>query len=285
MNEEIEYAEMLEIPVSTVNVVQKKRRVRGKGLKEKLIARINGEAEEEKIAPTAALDAARAAAAESAEEGEESGGTESDYAFRDEGVETVRLSGTAGKKRGFFAAEEYPAAKRSKILLTAEFALACLLCGGIFLTNVFMPNSAINTFFRSLMPEESAAADERNYTDFDLGSVVGEFSDAELELSPAGVLSFTAECCVYPAADGTVGSVTANADGTYDVRVDYSENFYGVFGGLNYVGCEEGAEVYANVPLGVSSGESAVQITMYADGQLLNCFEVGADNDLTWTEA
>ena len=75
MNEEIEYAEMLEIPVSTVNVVQKKRRVRGKGLKEKLIARINGEAEEEKIAPTAALDAARAAAAESAEEGEESGGT------------------------------------------------------------------------------------------------------------------------------------------------------------------------------------------------------------------
>ena len=82
-----------------------------------------------------------------------------------------------------------------------------------------------------------------------------------------------------------MGSVTANADGTYDVRVDYSENFYGVFGGLNYVGCEEGAEVYANVPLGVSSGESAVQITMYADGQLLNCFEVGADNDLTWTEA
>ena len=159
------------------------------------------------------------------------------------------------------------------------------MCGGIFLTNVFMPNSAINTFFRSLMPEESAAADERNYTDFDLGSVVGEFSDAELELSPTGVLSFTAECCVYPAADGTVGSVTANADGTYDVRVDYSENFYGVFGGLNYVGCEEGAEVYANVPLGVSSGESAVQITMYADGQLLNCFEVGADNDLTWTEA
>ena len=31
MNEEIEYAEMLEIPVSTVNVVKKKnRRVRGK---------------------------------------------------------------------------------------------------------------------------------------------------------------------------------------------------------------------------------------------------------------
>ena len=45
MNEEIEYAEMLEIPVSTVNVVKKKnRRVRGKNapnLKERLISRVN----------------------------------------------------------------------------------------------------------------------------------------------------------------------------------------------------------------------------------------------------
>lgn len=45
MNEEIECAEMLEIPVSTVNVVKKKnRRVRGKNapnLKERLISRVN----------------------------------------------------------------------------------------------------------------------------------------------------------------------------------------------------------------------------------------------------
>ena len=285
MNEEIEYAEMLEIPVSTVNVVQKKRRARGKGgsLKEKLIARINGEGDlrEERIAENAAIDAARDSAAE-AEDGI------NDYAYRTDGVETVRLGG-AEKKRRLFAEEEEdkmsaPGGRRVGILLTAEFAVACLLCGGIFLTNVFVPQSAINTFFRSLMPTESAAADERIYSDFELGSVVSELSDAELDLSPAGVLSFTDECCVYPAVNGTVGEVTENADGTFDLRIDYSESFCGVFGGLDYVYYQAGDKVYANVPVGYSNGESAVQVTMYADGELLNCYTVSADNELSWTE-
>ena len=55
MNEEIEYAEMLEIPVSTVNVVKKKnRRVRGKNqpnLKERLISRVNNRVGNASYAP------------------------------------------------------------------------------------------------------------------------------------------------------------------------------------------------------------------------------------------
>ena len=44
MNEEIEYAEMLEIPVSTVNVVQKrskKNRKKAERLQESLIDKVN----------------------------------------------------------------------------------------------------------------------------------------------------------------------------------------------------------------------------------------------------
>ena len=103
------------------------------------------------------------------------------YAYADGGerLETVLLSDeegkTAKKRRGrfFFGRkdESVPldeeeggyddggtgviktkAERRSGIFLTVEFALACALCGTIFLTNVFMPTSAINTFFRSLMP-------------------------------------------------------------------------------------------------------------------------------------
>ena len=46
MNEEIEYAEMLEIPVSTVSVTEKRRKFRkNKGdLKEKLISKVNDKA-------------------------------------------------------------------------------------------------------------------------------------------------------------------------------------------------------------------------------------------------
>ena len=178
--------------------------------------------------------------------------------------------------------ETAPASRRAGILLTAEFALACLLCGGIFLTNVFMPSSAINTFFRSLMPRETATADNLVYSDLELGSVVSELSDAELSISPAGVLSFTDECCVYPVADGKVAEVTENADGTYNVRVDYTDSFYGMLSGLDYVYYEAGDKVYGNVPVGYSNGESAVQVTMYSEDVLLNCYTVDSENCLSW---
>ena len=47
MNEEIEYAQMLEIPVSTVNVVKKRGRKPKKStaLKEKVISKVNDAAE------------------------------------------------------------------------------------------------------------------------------------------------------------------------------------------------------------------------------------------------
>lgn len=69
MNEEIEYAEMLEIPVSTVNVVKKKnRRVRGKNqpnLKERLISRVNNRVGNASYAPEdAAIESAPASALE-----------------------------------------------------------------------------------------------------------------------------------------------------------------------------------------------------------------------------
>ena len=49
MNEEMEYAEMLEIPVSTVNVVRKKsKRKQSKGLQESLISQVNEKIERDK---------------------------------------------------------------------------------------------------------------------------------------------------------------------------------------------------------------------------------------------
>lgn len=332
MNEEIEYAEMLEIPVSTVNVVRKKsRRVRGKNqpnLKERLISRVNdrvgkGTDETPEAAPAsasameqsplyaAAENAAIEDAADRAAQAEPNFG-EFAYAEGGERLDTVLLSDTDGKterkkrKRLFAAAKrgEYvgydaengefseegmgmsltktKAERRSGIFLTVEFALACALCATIFLTNVFLPTSAINTFFRGLMPAAAEKADTRTYSDFTLTSVVSENSDAEITVSPTGVLSFTDECCVYPAVDGKVAAVTKNADGTYDVRISHTDSFYGVIGGLDYVYYAEGDKVYSNVPVGFSKGETAVSVTMYSEGELLNCYTVDSENCLTW---
>ena len=167
-------------------------------------------------------------------------------------------------------------------VLNAEFILSCALCGAIFLTNVFMPGSAINTFFRAITSTTPVATDTRTYADFTLAPVVSELSNAELSLSASGILSFVDECCVYPSADGTVAEVRKTEDGFYSLKLQYSDSFTGVIHGLNQVYYDVGDTVKKNVPVGYSEGEGEVQVTMYSNGELLNCFTLTEENCLAW---
>ena len=322
MNEEIEYAEMLEIPVSTVNVVKKKRGRKRKAeplernvapalananLKESVIAQVNGKMEQDPIVENPSSEhEITAEAALFAESANSAGNLE--FGEIPERIDTVRLYSAREKalrKEIALSAEDYAfesdnlendgsryepkmetkAEKRVRLVLGAEFALACALCGAIFLTNVFMPGSAVNTFFRALDGNaQTNKTDTRVYTDFTLSGVVNDFSDTELNLSPTGILSFTDECHVYPAANGTVSAVTKNEDGTYTLKIAHSDTFTGVIDGLDQVYYQEGDAVKTNVPVGYSYGEAEVQVTMYSDGALLNCFELTEENCLAWIE-
>ena len=314
MNEEIEYAEMLEIPVSTVNVVRKKRNRARKmespkqkaplfsqtaDLKESVIAQVN-----DKLTPENNPSEQIIADAVLFAEGVNSRGN-IDFDIPDR-IDTVRLYSASEKKsrvkKTFSQSQSYDFSnedfeneagryetnyeqepkKRIRTLLGAEFASCCALCGAIFLTNVFMPGSAINTFFRSLEGKNVPSPDSRTYSDFTLSPVVSELSDAELVLSPTGILSFTDKCHVYPTANGKVSAVTQNADGTYTLKISHSDSFTGIIGGLDSVYYQVGDEVKANVPVGFSSGEAEVQVTLYSDGELLNCFELTEENCLAW---
>ena len=180
--------------------------------------------------------------------------------------------------------QETRSQKALRLTLGIEFAAVCALCGAIFLTNVFVPNSAVNTFFRAVTEPTVQQSDAREYSDFTLSPVVSELSDAELSLSAAGVLSFTDECCVYPAVDGEVSEVTRNEDGTYTLKIGHSDSFSGVISGLNQVYYAVGDEVKCNVPVGYTHGETPVQVTMYSGGVLLNCFQLTEENCLAWVE-
>ena len=322
MNEEIEYAEMLEIPVSTVNVVKKKRGRKRKAeplernvapapananLKESVIAQVNGKMEQDPIVENPSSEHEITAEAALFAESANSGGN-LDFGEIPERIDTVRLYSAREKalrKEIALSAEDYAfesdnlendgsryepkmetkAEKRVRLVLGAEFALACALCGAIFLTNVFMPGSAVNTFFRALDGSaQTNKTDTRVYTDFTLSGVVNDFSDTELNLSPTGILSFTDECHVYPAANGTVSAVTKNEDGTYTLKIAHSDTFTGVIDGLDQVYYQEGEAVKTNVPVGYSYGEAEVQVTMYSGGALLNCFELTEENCLAWIE-
>ncbi len=279
MHEEIEYAEMLEIPVSTVNVARKRRRrkkqeepIEPLTLKDSVIATVNDRLDEDSPPPT------------------NDGSVDFSTPER---IDTVRLYDT-GEEDDTLSAYDFPLDEGSRyestekpravrIALGVEFGLACALCGAIFLTNVFLPNSAVNTFFRALnTPAEEVAV--KHYTDFTLTPVVSELSDAKLSLSSEGVLSFTDECCVYPAANGRVSKLVKEEDGSYTLKINYTDTFTGVMKGLNVVYYAVGEEVKANVPVAYSKGEQEVQVTMYSEGELLSCFQLTEENCLAWLQ-
>jgi len=240
---------MLEIPVSTVNVVKRGKKREGKDLREKFIKRVNAD-----------MDKA-------ATDGE---GDENKREPAREAESTV-IEGRPPEDKKF-----------SKILI-AEFACACLLCTTIFLTNIFMADSAINKFMASATGggASSAATDERQYSDFSLSSVVSERADVEMEISSAGVLSFTGECSVYPACDGKVLSVT-ETDGLYSVSLSHSDSFESVISGLKTVYYAVGDSVKSNVPVGYTDGSNAVSVMLYSDDSLLNCYTLSDGNSLVW---
>ena len=290
MNEEIEYAEMLEIPISTVNVVRKPR----KRKKTETIPTTPTE-------PSTLKDTVIASVNERVSSHLEESNPQESFAYNEQGeggidfdvpekIDTVRLYSTSREGEGLLP-DDYTLndggryemntqPKSVRLALGIEFGLACALCGAIFLTNVFVPNSAINTFFRALNTPSTDTV--KQYSDFTLSAVVSELSDAELTLSPTGILSLTDECHIYPVADGKVGEVTQNEDGLYTVKICYSNSFTGVFSGLNNVYYSEGDSVKTNVPIGYTAGEKEVQVTMYSNGLLLNCYEITEENCLAW---
>ena len=150
-----------------------------------------------------------------------------------------------------------------------------MLAVAIFLTNLFMPTSAINTFIGSLT-EKKAEVVEPTYSEMKLSSVVSEFAEADVTVTDNGVLTFTAKSSVYPVCSGTVSSVTQN-DGLYTVQIAHTSTFSSVITGLTSVYSAAGTKVQANIPFAYSNGEHEVRVSMYDGETLLNCYTLSGE--------
>ena len=243
MNEELEYAEMLEIPVETVTVKRKERKKREQepDLKEQLVQEVN-----ERV------------------------GAGEDPAYA-ESTPIARANAYEGKRQ-----------KLSKRIILGEFIAVCALCATIFLTNIFMTDSAINIFVRGLFRGEAAQADNRVYSDFTLSPVVSDMADADIAVSETGVLSFTSKCSVYSPCNGTVASVSGTAEAGYTVEIKHSDSFSTIMSGLDAVYSAAGETVRSNIPLGYTDGEGEVRVMFYSEGALLHCLTVD-ENTLAWS--
>ena len=242
MNQELDYAEMLEIPVSTVNVVKKKsffkRRQKTEPqpeeLKERVVESVN-----ERVGA---------------------------YVYSEDVSDPPKPEKTKKKAERAISLKD----KTGKVLLLETVAIG-LIAVGIFMTNLFMPNSAINNLIGGFTTTTAKKPAEPSYTEFTLAPVVSELSDAEMAVSESGVLSFTAKGSVYPICAGTVSKVYQQ-DGLYTVEIAHTSTFTSVITGLTTVYNELGTKVASNIPVAYSDGGQEVRVTMYDNGNLLNCF-------------
>lgn len=227
MSEKTQYAEMLEIPVNTTNIVTKPKRGRRKKaakqpeeLKEQLISEVNAEMESEPAA-------AEAPAME-----------ENEYSA----VSIVRKE---RKKRGVN-------------VIAVQIAVIAVLAAVIVLSNFYIENTGINAFLRYVFsPSSAAQTDERLYNEFS-AKLPTKNGAVTLE---EGAMTFAAAGSVYAPCDGTVTSVTLK-DGKYTIEVQHNKNFKSTIAGADYAYVEVGSAVYATVPVGFTRGEE-VKVCFY----------------------
>lgn len=237
MNDELNYAEMLEIPVETVKVSKREKRKRTDDLKEQLIRDVNERVNAAQEDPAYAESTPIARAPE----------------------ETHRER----TQRHILMAE----------FIAACALCAVIFFTNIFLPGSAV-NTFLRGLFTG---GEAEAADTRVYTDFALSPLVNDSVDAEIAVSGTGVLSFTAEASVYPPADGTLLSVNGDAETGYTVEVGHSDSFSTIVSGLDTVYFAAGDELKATIPMGFSDGEGEVRVMFYSDGSLINGCTVSED--------
>lgn len=240
MNEELNYAEMLEIPVETVTMRRReKRRPREDDLSEQVVEQVNDRMEE------------------------------SDPLYAES--KPIEREVKPPKR-----------AKAARRVLIGEFVAVCALCAVIFLTNLLLPESAINTWVRGLFLGDTVQTDTRVYSDFKLNPVVRDGADVTLAVSETGVLSFEGKCSVYAPCEGTLQSVNGNAETGYTVQLKHSDTFSTVISGLDAVYFTEGQSVMCNVPFGYTDGEGEVRVTFYSEGNVVSSY-TATDNKLAWS--
>lgn len=256
MNEKLQYATMLEIPVNTTNITYKpiKRRNKSKKqaenletVKEELMQKVNAESETSDISENADI----VVPAENAQQ--------------EMAEEYASASVHKKKRKSLF--------KFSAI--TVEIVAVFALIATIFLTNAFYENSAINVFMKKVFsPTAETVVKEKTYADF---APVMNFN-GEMSLD-GGIISCTGSGAVYAAADGKVSSVIKEEDGTFTMNIAHSGLFSSKISGLSYAYLGVGDSVFGNIPVGYVKG--GFTMCFNADGAVITDYTL-EDSAVLW---
>ncbi|MBQ3572213.1 MAG: hypothetical protein IJA15_05255 [Clostridia bacterium] len=245
MDNSIEYAKMIEVPVSTCEYINKRKPFFFK--KKKVIKSVNKLIEkqgENKCENCGACPTLEENFAKNECESADNKHIEALPAVYDEKV----------------AKRE----KRKSAIISVQVAVIFALISAIILTNVFWENSGMNTLFKSVFSAESNIVDERDHNDFTLTLPINSESGVTVA---EGAISIAGSYSLYPVCEGVVSKVEQAEDGSFTITVKHSESFVSVSEGLDLVYFTQGEEVNRNMPVGYVKNNAKVYL--YNDGSLI----------------
>ncbi len=277
MNEKLQYATMLDIPISTTSVspitkkrkTRKKKRVNDELVKAELLKKVNSEQDlKENLIDSqeTSLVAVNNQNDLALQEGQE---LVSQEIIIDENTSNVFVAKNKGKKSPF------------KITVVGvQLVIIGVLVMAIFLTNALYKDSGINVFLRGVFGTESTVVDTREYSEF---SPVISMGDNNGVMVSNGVITFAGEGSVYAPCDGIVKSISVTENGRYNIEIEHSQNFKSTILDVEHIYVNEGDIVYGNIPVGYLESDGASMCFTNGSGEVLDDYEI-VGNMVVWQE-
>lgn len=289
MNEKLQYASMLEIPVNTCSVSlkpPKKKRLFGKKtknpetVKQELLNKINSmeiqfedksepnlesalETQEDQAVIQPTVELVEANLSESVQETEEL----QEQVVSDE-YSTVSVKKVKQNKKKF---------KLS--IIPVQLMIIGALAFTIFLTNAINPNSGINVFLRSVFgANQPVVVDQRTYEDFTPVLTLDDNSNVMLS---DGIMTFSGKGSVYSPCDGKITYITQDGQGKYTLEITHNDNFKTLISGIDYAYANVDDKVYSNVPVGYVTEDGATMCFKSGQGAVISDYSI-VDGSVVW---
>lgn len=253
MNEKLQYASMLEIPVNTCNLTsfttkkkRKKRKLSEEQVKEILLEKVNEQSENQPFIEQEQLV---------------NGDSEYYQEVKTEECEDIAEKHIKTKKPFKFS------------IIGVQLVVIGLLIATILITNTIYADSGINVFLRGVFSNNSAQVqtDDRLYSEF--APVIAMGNNQDLTISD-GVISFEGKGSVYSPCDGVVSAIIENEQGQFTIEIMHSDNFKSIISGVERVYVLEGQKVYSRIPVGYLQDNGASMCFSDNSGAVITDYQI-----------
>lgn len=269
-NEQINYADMIEVPVNTCTVTTlpapkkraRKRKVTAEDLKSAVIEKVNG-AEVEVAQDTAVVTDGDSEVAEFVKSV-----AEKNLAINGVEIEIEQEDFIAKS-----SAKKFSTKKRIVVGVLAVVVLAVATLGAGILTD----SLGLTAYFGEVFAPTQETVLE--YDDYQAGLPC--LMPSAITVSE-GVMSVASKGSVYASTDGTVSKVLYE-DGKYSLEIVHGEDFRTVISGLDYSYVAEGDGVFGKIPVGYSLGEGYT-VCLYSASGLITDYDISGGT-VSWNQS